>query len=320
VSLELGRRVLAIEARAIETLVGRLDERFCRAVELVAGCTGRVVVSGIGKSGIICRKIAATLNSTGTPSLYLHPAEALHGDLGMVVKGDLLIALSNSGETAELLELLPTVKRLSVPLVSILGRLASTLGQVSDVVLDVSVAEEACPLGLAPTASTTAALALGDALAMAVLEKKGFSEEDFAHLHPGGRLGIKLIHVENVMRVGEKIPLVRVDTPMRDVVYEMSRKGLGVASVEDPSGKLVGIISDGDLRRQLQKDERLLLKRAGECMTRNPVTIERGELATRALALMEERKITSLLVPDGEGAIIGIVHLHDLWRRLGAYF
>ncbi len=319
-SLELGRRVLAIEARAIESLVGRLDQSFCRAVELVADCTGRVVASGIGKSGIICRKIAATLNSTGTPSLYLNPAEALHGDLGMVVKGDLLIALSNSGETAELLELLPTVKRLTVPLISILGKPASTLGQASDVVLDVSVAEEACPLGLAPTASTTAALALGDALAMAVLEKKGFSEEDFAHLHPGGRLGIKLIRVSNVMRVGEKVPLVRVDTPMRDVVYEMSRKGLGVTSVVEASGKLVGIISDGDLRRQLQKDEGLLLKRAGECMTRNPVTIDRGELATRALALMEERKITSLLVPDGEGTIIGIVHLHDLWRRLGAYF
>lgn len=318
-SLELGRRVLAIEARAIDNLVGRLDESFCRAVDLVAGCAGRVVVSGIGKSGIICRKIAATLNSTGTPSLYLNPAEALHGDLGMVVKGDLLIALSNSGETAELLELLPTVKRLSVPLISILGRVASTLGQASDVVLDVSVAEEACPLGLAPTASTTAALALGDALAMTVLEKKGFTEQDFAHLHPGGRLGIKLMRVENVMRVGEKIPLVRVDTLMRDVIYEMSRKGLGVTSVEDDSGKLVGVISDGDLRRQLEKDERLLGKRAGECMTKNPVTIDRRELATRALALMEERKITSLLVPDEKGAIVGIVHLHDLWR-LGAYF
>jgi arabinose-5-phosphate isomerase len=319
VSLDLGRRVLAIEARAIESLVDRLDENFSRAVELVANCTGRVVVSGIGKSGIICRKIAATLNSTGTPSLYLHPAEALHGDLGMVVRGDLLIALSNSGETAELLQLLPTVKRLSVPLISILGRVASTLGQASDVVLDVSVAEEACPMGLAPTASTTAALALGDALAMAVLEKKGFSEEDFAHLHPGGRLGIKLMRVENVMRSKEKIPRVRVDTPMRDVIYEMSRKGLGVTSVEDSSGKLVGIISDGDLRRQLEKDEALLRKRAADCMTKNPVTIDRRELATRALALMEERKITSLLVPDESGAIAGIVHLHDLWR-LGAYF
>lgn len=318
-SLDLGRRVLAIEARAIESLVDRLDENFSRAVELVANCSGRVVVSGIGKSGIICRKIAATLNSTGTPSLYLHPAEALHGDLGMVVRGDLLIALSNSGETAELLQLLPTVKRLSVPLISILGRVASTLGQASDVVLDVSVAEEACPMGLAPTASTTAALALGDALAMAVLEKKGFSEEDFAHLHPAGRLGIKLMRVENVMRSGEKIPRVRVDTPMRDVIYEMSRKGLGVTSVEDSSGKLVGIISDGDLRRQLEKDEALLGKRAGDCMTRNPVTIDRRELATRALALMEERKITSLLVPDEVGGIAGIVHLHDLWR-LGAYF
>ncbi len=318
-SLERARQVLAIEARAIESLIERLDESFERAVALVVACRGRVVVTGMGKSGIICRKIAATLNSTGTPSLYLHPAEALHGDLGMVVPGDLVIAVSNSGETVELVALLEPIKRLSVPLVSVLGRIDSTLGHAADVVLDVSVAKEACPMGLAPTASTTATLALGDALAMAVLERKGFTAEDFAELHPRGRLGFRLMRVENVMHVGEEIPLVRTDTPMRDVVYEMSRKGLGVTSVVDGAGKLVGIISDGDLRRALEKDDRLLSKTASDCMTVRPKTIGRRELATRALAIMEEKKITSLLVPDDQGGIAGIVHLHDLWR-LGKYF
>ena len=318
-SLDLARRVLAIEARAIENLIQRLDERFSRAVELVSKCRGRVVVTGMGKSGIICRKIAATLNSTGTPSLFLHPAEALHGDLGMVVKDDVVIAVSNSGETEELLQLLESWKRLSVPLISLLGRTRSTLGEASDVVLDVSVDEEACPMGLAPTASTTALLALGDALAMAVLEQKGFTSEDFAVLHPRGQLGFKLRRVENLMHSGEELPLVRTTTPMRDVIYEMSRKGLGVTSVVDERGRLVGVISDGDLRRQLEKDELILGKKAVDCMTRNPVTIDRQELATRALALMEERKITSLLVPDEVGGIAGIIHLHDLWR-LGQYF
>ena len=318
-SLELARRVLAIEARAIENLIERLDENFDRAVELVSNCRGRVVVTGMGKSGIICRKIAATLNSTGTPSVFLHPAEALHGDLGMVVKDDAVIAVSNSGETDELVQLLETLKRLSVPLISLLGRTRSTLGNASDVVLDVSVDEEACPMGLAPTASTTALLALGDALAMAVLEKKGFTTEDFAVLHPRGQLGFKLRRVEHLMHTKDEIPRVKAHALMRDVLYEMSRKGLGVTSVVDDKGKLVGVISDGDLRRQLEKDEALLSKKAGECMTRDPVTIARQELATSALALMEERKITSLLVPDDNGGIAGIIHLHDLWR-LGQYF
>ena len=318
-SLELARRVLAIEARAIENLIDRLDENFVRAVELVSNCRGRVVVTGMGKSGIICRKIAATLSSTGTPSVFLHPAEALHGDLGMIVKDDAVIAVSNSGETDELVQLLETLKRLSVPLISLLGRTRSTLGNASDVVLDVSVDEEACPMGLAPTASTTALLALGDALAMAVLEKKGFTTEDFAVLHPRGQLGFKLRRVENLMHTGDELPRVKTDAPMRDVLYEMSRKGLGVTSVVDDKGKLVGVISDGDLRRQLETDEALLSKKAGECMTRDPVTIGGQELATSALALMEERKITSLLVPDGNGGIAGIIHLHDLWR-LGQYF
>ena len=318
-SLKLARKVLAIEARAIEKLSERLDENFSRAVELVSNCQGRVVVTGMGKSGIICRKIAATLNSTGTPSMFLHPAEALHGDLGMVVKDDAVIAVSNSGETEELVQLLETLKRLSVPLISLLGRTRSTLGNASDVVLDVSVDEEACPMGLAPTASTTALLALGDALAMAVLETKGFTTEDFAVLHPRGHLGFKLRRVENLMHTGEELPLVNADALMRDVIYEMSRKGLGVTSVVDEHKKLVGVISDGDLRRQLGQDTGLLGRKAGECMTRNPVTIGAQELASSALALMEERKITSLLVPDDRGGIAGIIHLHDLWR-LGQYF
>lgn len=318
-SLDRARRVLTIEARAIESLVERLDENFLRAVDLIAGCRGRVVVTGMGKSGIICRKIAATLNSTGTPSLYLHAAEALHGDLGMLVQGDVVIAISNSGETEELVQLLEPVKRLSLPLISVLGQRDSTLGHASDIVLDVSVEAEACPINLAPTASTTAALALGDALAMAVLERRGFTADEFAHLHPGGRLSFKLKRVEHVMHAGDEIPVVTSDTSMRDVIYEMSRKGLGVTSVLDRNGKLVGIISDGDLRRLLERDDRLLTRCAGDCMTANPRTIDRRELAARALAIMEERKITSLLVPNDSGGIAGIVHIHDLWR-LGKYF
>ncbi len=318
-SLDLARKVLAIEARAIENLIERVDENFARAVTLITGCAGRVVVMGIGKSGIICRKIAATLNSTGTPSLYLHPAEALHGDLGIIVVGDVVVAVSNSGETEEILQLLEPIKRLSLPLISFIGRTRSTLAQASDVVLDVSVEEEACPLGLAPTASTTASLALGDALAMAVLEKKGFTPDDFAVLHPRGQIGAKLMRVENLMHTGKEIPIVHEDKLMGEAIYEMSCKRLGVTSVVDDKGNLKGIISDGDIRRQLEKDDRLLRKKACECMTNKPRTIDRRELATRALAIMEERKITSLLVPDGKGGIAGIIHLHDLWR-LGSYF
>jgi arabinose-5-phosphate isomerase len=319
VSRELARRVLEIEAESIRRLVSRLDERFERAVALVASCGGRVVVTGMGKSGIICRKIAATLNSTGTPSLYLNPAEALHGDLGMVVSGDVVIMLSNSGRTRELVALVEPIKRLSLPLIALVGDLDSTLAEAADVVLDVSVEEEACPMGLAPTASTTASLALGDALAMAVLEKKGFSVEDFRSLHPNGQLGFKLMRVEDAMHRGEEIPKVRTDTLMRDVIYEMSRKGLGVTSVVDDEDRLRGVISDGDLRRQLEKDEHLLSRTAGDCMTRSPVTVRAKEAATAALALMEKRRITSLMVPDDEGRIVGVLHLHDLWR-LSKYF
>lgn len=321
-SLDLARKVLEIEARAIQQLVERLDEGFEQAVELVASCDGRVVVTGIGKSGIICRKIAATLNSTGTPSLYLNPAEAMHGDLGMVVSGDVVLAVSNSGNTQELLLLVEPIKRLSVPLIAFLGDPGSALAEAAEIVLDVSVTEEACPMGLAPTASTTASLALGDALAMAVLERKGFSEDDFRVLHPKGRLGFKLLRVHDVMHSGQEIPRVGVDAPMREVIYEMSHKGLGVTSVVDASDRLVGIISDGDLRRQLGQagpDKDLLDRRADECMTSNPITIGANEAATRALALMEERKITALLVTDERRKLEGIVHLHHLWR-LGKYF
>ncbi len=318
-TLSLARRVLQVEADAIRALSERLDERFDQAVALVHDCGGRVVVTGMGKSGIVCRKIAATLNSTGTPSLYLNPAEAVHGDLGMVVSGDVVLAISNSGKTRELLQLVEPIKRLGAPLIAFLGDTASPLADVADVVLDVSVAEEACPLQLAPTASTTVSLALGDALAMAVLERKGFTEDDFRELHPRGQLGFKLLRVADVMHSGDEVPRVRAETLMRDVIYEMSRKGLGITSVVDGEGKLLGVISDGDLRRQLEKDDRLVDKLASQCMTGTPVTVDPQEAATAALALMEQKKITVILVPDENGKLIGALHLHDLWR-MGQYF
>lgn len=311
---ETGRRVLQIEANAILRLIARIGPSFDRAVDLLAGCRGRVVTTGMGKSGIVCKKIAATLASTGTPSLFLHPAEAIHGDLGMVVRGDVVIALSNSGETAELIALLPTIKRLGVALVSLVGNTGSTLARNSDVALDVRVDQEACLFGMAPTASTTAALALGDALAIAVYEKKGFKIEEFAQLHPGGGLGKKLLTVKDLMHVGEQIPKVSIDAGMEEVIYEMSRKGLGITSVIDGSGRLVGVISDGDLRRLLQREkEAALSRKAGDCMTRNPVTIGEGELATTALDLLERRKITSIMALGPDGELTGVIHLHDLW-------
>ncbi|MGD1155415.1 MAG: KpsF/GutQ family sugar-phosphate isomerase [Terriglobia bacterium] len=313
-SLETARKVLEIEAKALSDLVARLDERFTRAVELLMDCRGRVVVAGMGKSGLVGQKISATLSSTGTPSFFLHPAEALHGDLGRLVRHDVLLALSYSGETEELLRLLDTVKRLDIPLIALTGNVSSTLAQASDVVIDVGIRQEACPLGLAPTASTTAMLAMGDALAMAVLEKRGFDEEDYAALHPGGGLGVRLRRVENVMHTGEQVPAVAPETRMPDVIYEMSRKGMGHAAVVTHQGRLLGIISDGDLRRVLQREgDRALSLTAQDCMTRSPVTISRTELATKALSLMEGRKITSLLVIDAEGKLEGVVHIHDLW-------
>jgi arabinose-5-phosphate isomerase len=313
-SLDTARKVLRIEAEAILSLVSRLDESFDQAVALLADCRGRVVTTGMGKSGIICRKIAATLASSGTPALFLHPAEAVHGDLGMLASGDVVVALSNSGETEELVRLSETVKRLGIPLISMVGRADSLLAQSSDLVLDVGVDQEACPFGLAPTASTTAALALGDALAIALSEQKGFRLEDFARLHPGGKLGKKLARVGELMHRGDQIPTVTVDTPMDEVIYEMSRKGLGITSVVEEENHLVGVISDGDLRRLLERERgEVLARTAGQCMTPDPVTIQQEALATSALNLMEQQSITSLMVVDGSETVVGVIHLHDLW-------
>jgi arabinose-5-phosphate isomerase len=368
-SKNIGENVVRIEAEALRALADRIGgpmaAAFQRAVDLLFCCAGRVVVTGMGKSGLIARKIAATLSSTGTPALYLHPVEALHGDLGMVVRGDVVLALSASGETEELLALLATIKRLQVPLIAMTGDAAgvarapspanagsvkgsrgagksaaelsvervqsrakaksestgegaratrtSTLAAAADVALDCSIAEEACSLGLAPTASTTTMLALGDALAVTLSEKRGFKEEDFANLHPGGKLGKRLARVESLMHSGDALPRVAPHTKMPDVIYEMSRKKLGVTAVVEDE-KLVGIISDGDLRRLLEKRGKDVLDlTAGECMTKNPRTIAAGEFAASALALMEEKKITSLMVVGGYGKLEGILHLHDLW-------
>jgi arabinose-5-phosphate isomerase len=314
-SLETARKVLEIEAKTLGELVGRLDQRFVRAVELLFSCGGRVVVTGMGKSGIIGQKISATFSSTGTPSFFVHPAEAIHGDLGRLVANDVVVALSYSGETEEILRLLDTLKRLAIPLITLTGTLDSTLAQASDVVIDVGIREEACPLGLAPTASTTAMLAMGDALAMALLEKRGFNEEDYAALHPGGGLGIKLRRVENVMHAGEQVPRVEPATTVPDVIYEMSKKGLGLTAVVEAGDRLVGFISDGDLRRFFQKEgNRALSMTAADCMTRTPTTIGPKELATKALNIMEARKITALPVVDAAGRLEGIVHIHNLWR------
>jgi arabinose-5-phosphate isomerase len=324
----IGENVVRIEAEALRALADRIAgpmaKAFTRAAELLHGCKGRVVVTGMGKSGIIARKIAATLNSTGTPALFMHPVEAVHGDLGMVVSGDVVLALSASGETEEILRLLATLKRLRVPLIAMTCdeisagksshvRQSSTLAAAADVALDCSVAKEACSLGLAPTASTTTMLALGDALAMTLAEKRGFKEEDFANLHPGGKLGKRLARVESLMHSGDAVPRVTPKTKMPDVIYEMSRKKLGMTAVVEGK-KLVGVISDGDLRRLLEKRGKDALDlTAGQCMTKSPRTIAPREFAATALALMEEKKITSLAVVDGKGGLEGIVHLHDLW-------
>jgi arabinose-5-phosphate isomerase len=314
VSLDSARRVLRIELAAIQGLLDRLDESFTRAVDVLLACKGRVVVTGMGKSGLIARKVSSTLASTGTPSLFLHPAEALHGDLGMMVRGDALLAISYSGESEEIVHLLEAVKRLGIPLVTMTGSPRSTLAQASDVVLDVSVKEEACSLNLAPTASTTAALVLGDALAVALLDRRGFGMEDFAALHPGGRLGKQLKRVEHVMHKGADVPRVEPATKLPDVIYEMSTKGLGMTTVQDAGGRLAGIVTDGDLRRLMQKrgSETFALT-AAEVMTKNPVTISAHELAGAALNLMERRKITSIVVVDEAQRVQGVVHVHDLW-------
>jgi len=310
----LARKVLQTEAAAILALVDRLDERFEQAVRLLLDCHGRVVVTGMGKSGIICRKIAATLSSTGTPAFFLHPAEAIHGDLGVLQSDDVIVALSHSGETDELLRLLETIKRLGARLITITGEPLSTLGQAADVVLDCHVSKEACPLNLVPTASTTAALALGDALAMTLLVAKGFRQEDFANLHPGGKLGKRLMRADQLMNSGEHAPIVHTGDEMREVIYEISRKKLGMSCVVDDAGRLVGIITDGDLRRHMADTPNLLASRAEAVMTRNPVTIGAETLAVEVLNTLERRKITSVVVVDGNQKVLGVVHLHDLWR------
>jgi arabinose-5-phosphate isomerase len=307
-------RVLAAEAEAVRGLIERVGATFGRAIEIAAACRGKIAVTGMGKSGIVCKKIAATLSSTGSPAIFLHAAEALHGDIGLLGPADVVLAVSKSGETPEILQVLNAAKRLGLPTIAVCGNPGSALARHSDVHLDVSVAEEACPLGLAPTTSTTAAMAMGDALAIALMERKGFGHEDFAVVHPAGALGKKLLRVAELMHRGEAVPKVRESTPMSEVIYEMSRKGLGMTTVVNEKGRLCGVISDGDLRRLLEKAPDPLRLVAGECMTRSPKTIGEDELATAALAQMEGLKITSLVVVDGGQNVQGVLHLHDLWR------
>lgn len=310
----LAERVLQTEADAIRALIPRLDARFDKAVDLLQHCRGRVILTGMGKSGIIARKISATLSSTGTPSFFLHPAEAIHGDLGVVQSDDVVIALSYSGETAEILRLLETIRRLGAALIVLTGEPASTLAQAADVSLDCRVAEEACPLNLVPTASTTTALAMGDALSITLLDRKGFGQHDFAVLHPGGRLGKRLMRVAALMHKDDACPRVGEATPMRDVIYEMSRKGLGMTCVVD-GARVLGIITDGDLRRQMERGIPVMELTAGAIMTRNPISVSTATLAVEALHVMEERKITVVVVVQDDPALLaGVVHLHDLWR------
>ena len=321
VILKRAKAVLDIEAQGIVSLIDRLDESFVRAVELLYECRGKVVVTGMGKSGLICRKIAATLSSTGTPSFFLHAGDANHGDMGMIMEGDVVLAVSNSGETEEVLRLIPILKRLGIKLITVTGNHGSSLSRAADVVLDASVKEEACPLGLSPTASTTAALALGDALAVSLLEKKGFKEEDFALRHPGGTLGRKLLlRVEDLMHRDADVPLVPEETSMREAILVITSKRLGVTGVTDKRGNLIGVITDGDLRRGLQAHgDGILGKSAAEVMVLKPRSIEKDALASQALARMEEnmpRPITSLFVVErpGDTVPIGILHIHDLLK------
>ena len=312
--LELARKVLQIEAAAILGLVERIDGDFERAVQLLFECRGRVIVTGMGKSGLICRKIAATLSSTGTSAWFLHPAEATHGDLGAIREDDVVVAVSHSGETEELLRLLESIRRIGARLIAMTGNPGSTLGRAADVVMNCGIATEACPMNLVPTASTTAALAMGDALAMTLLVRKGFREEHFASLHPGGKLGRRLMRVEHVMHAGEAAPVVQVSTVMADVFHEMSSKRLGMTCVVDAESRLVGVFTDGDLRRLMGRSSDVLGLTAGEAMTPDPVTISRDLLAVEALKVMETYKITAVVVVDQVNRVEGVVHLHDLWR------
>jgi arabinose-5-phosphate isomerase len=317
VILKEAQRVIRVEAEALLALADSLNGEFTRSVELILSSHGRVVVTGMGKSGIICQKIASTLASTGTPAFFLHPAEGIHGDLGMIMKGDVVIAVSNSGETDEVVRILPVIKRLGAMLIAMSGNRESTLARSADVFLEISIKEEACPLGLAPTASTTATLAMGDALAVALLVERGFSAEDFALFHPGGALGKKLLlRVEDLMHTGDAVPLVAADSLMREALFVITSRGLGITGVVDPAGVLVGVITDGDLRRALEKGADILNETAGALMTGNPKRISAGDLAARALQRMEEHSITSLFVFSGDqtGKPVGIIHLHDLLK------
>ena len=313
IDMALARKVLQSEAAAIQALVDRLDGTFEEAVKLLMTCRGRVIVTGIGKSGIICQKIAATFSSTGTPAHFLHAAEAVHGDLGVIQSDDVVLAISHSGET-EVIDLVQTIKRLGVHLIAITGDCNSTLAQHADVVIQNQVSDEACPLNLVPTASTIAALALGDALAMTLLVAKGFKQEDFANLHPGGKLGKRLMRVEHLMHKDDETPVVRADTSMSEVIDEMNLKHLGMTCVVDDANHLLGIITDGDLRRHMSNGTNLRDRRASDIMTRRPVTVSPEMLAAEALHTLEERKITSIVVVDSANLVKGVVHLHNLWR------
>jgi arabinose-5-phosphate isomerase len=314
--IEEAKRVLKIEAEAVEALIERIDERLLEAIDIMYECRGKVIVTGMGKSGIIGKKIAATLSSTGTSAFYLNPAEGSHGDIGMVTKSDVVIAISNSGDTEEIINILPVFKRLDVKIIAMTGNVESTLARKSDVVLDVSVKEEACPMGLAPTASTTATLAMGDVLAVTLLSKRGFTEEDFAFCHPGGNLGRRLLlTVSDLMHTGDDLPSVGIETLMKDAILEISSKRLGITTVADSKGRFIGVISDGDLRRGLEKwGDGFLSLKAGEVMSRSPKTITEDALASNAVSIMEKHSITSLIVIDDEGRAAGIIHLHDLLK------
>jgi arabinose-5-phosphate isomerase len=313
--IKTGREVLDIESKTLSALAPRLDDNFARAVGLLAKTRSRVIVTGMGKSGLVGRKIAATLASCGTPALFIHPAEAGHGDLGMILRNDVILAISYSGETKEIVDLLEFIKRIGVKLITITGNRKSRIGKYSDIVLDAKVEREAGPNDMVPTASSTAALAMGDALAIALMKEKGFDEEDFARFHPKGQLGRRLVRVETLMHEEEEIPRVSAATPMLQVIDEMTRKRLGVTCVLDEDGRLLGVITDGDLRRMMRKHkEHIFRKNAAECMTVRPITIDRNGLAAEALNLMERRKITSLVITDKKGRVEGIIHLHDLWR------
>jgi len=312
--LESARKVLRIEGDSIEALGSRLGEEFAIAVDLLRTCSGRVVFAGMGKSGLVSRKIAATFASTGTPSLFLHPAEGGHGDLGMLARGDVLVAVSNSGETQELIRLLPAVKRLGIPIISMTGGTSSTLAARADIVLDISVTEEACPLNLAPTASTTVTMALGDALAVALLEARGFTEDDFAFFHPIGALGRRLLTVSEIMHAGDEIPRVDLGTTMREALFEITSKQLGFTTVQDGEDRLLGIITDGDLRRFLEEGSDPLSLTAGEVMTHSPKILNADALAAKALQLMESNKITNLVIVDSEDRVAGVIHMHDILK------